>query len=354
MSKIIIFFFYLISISLCGYLPLKKHNGFDDNVCGYLYGNINYVKTCKDKGKYCKYIGDSTSICEDIPTAIALKTLDESCNSRFECEKGLFCYSGKCLKSSNSAINCGTNSEAHRTENGWVCKTSTIAEYCYYRDNSAYSFGFSMSPDYSKVCGEINFETSSLGSNLGTKYEILTIKSAYIGTVPDGKFVQDVKACKSGYALPFYPDSTLIDPSLDTSNANKMYLKCVNINDIDYKGYHNCIFKYDSDKLYDASKVDYDLIEPRSISISGRDFINNNYNDEFCYENLMTKLEMFSKYIGVFTEAKQKECEKKENYNEPETCNDNEIRKWFYYYNNPEHYNLYYDEKGNDVANYRV
>ena len=363
MNKYFITFIYLISISLCGYLPLKKENGFDNKVCAYHYSSVSYVQTCKDKGKYCKYIGEQTSFCENVPAEITLKTLDETCTSKYECEKGLNCF-GKCTKATSASISTkcdNANEEPHRTKNGWICKISSIADYCSYKDNNVYTSSVDYEPDYSKVCGEITFEQQSLGSQ-GTQYNVLTVKSAYIGTVPDGKFVLNVKACKSGYALPFYPDSSS-DKDPSTINSNKKYLKCVNLNEIDYKDTKDCILKYDTDKLYDASRISYSSIASGSIGLSGNliydstGFYNGqygNYNDEFCDEKLITKLDMFSKYIGVFTEEKQSNCAKKENYNEPDTCNDNELRKWFYYYNNPEHYVLYYKEDGNDVANYLI
>jgi hypothetical protein len=353
MSKYILLLIYLISTCACGYLPLKKGNGFDDNVCAYEYSSVYYVKTCKDKGKYCKYIGETTAFCENTPTQITLKTIDESCTTKYECDKGLNCF-GKCTLSASASIsnNCYTGEEPHKTVNGWDCKKTAIADYCYYRDNNNYPGGITYQPDYFKVCGEISFETSTLASNQGTKYDILTVKSAYIGTVADGKFVLDAKACKSGFALPFYPDSSGNDPSSDRFNSNEMFLKCVNINEIDYKGSNQCIIKYDTDKLYDISKFSYSKMNRDSIFLSGHSL--NNYDDEFCDENLMTKLDMFSKYIGIFTEEKQKNCETKENYNEPATCNDNELRKWLYYYNHPEHYILYYKEDGNDVANFLI
>ena len=58
MNKYFLIIISLISTSLGGYLPLKKENGFDDKVCAYQYSSVSYVKTCKDKGKYCKYIDD--------------------------------------------------------------------------------------------------------------------------------------------------------------------------------------------------------------------------------------------------------------------------------------------------------
>ena len=149
MRKYILLLIYLISTCLCGFLPLKKGTGFDDNVCAYFYSDVYYVKTCKDKGKYCKIIGEKTAFCENTPTQLTLKTIDESCTSKYECDKGLNCY-GKCTLSNSASIstNCPTNFEPHKIESGWTCKITTIADYCYYRDNTNYPAGINYSPDY--------------------------------------------------------------------------------------------------------------------------------------------------------------------------------------------------------------
>lgn len=346
MNKIL-FFISLISISLCAYLPLKKHNGFDDNVCGYKFSSINYVKTCKDEGKYCKYIDEDLSLCEDIPKPITLKTVGDDCKTKLECEEGLYCYGGKC-SIYESVVGCSANEELHKTKTGWECKLKASIDYCTYKDDVTITSLTPYSTDYFKVCGEINFKPSSLGTGLGTYYDIMSIKYNYIGTVADGKFVLDAKACKSGFALPFYPDDSFKDPSSDNTYRNLMYLKCVNINEIDYKDSNDCTFKYDTDKIYYSNRLDYSKINPLSLGINKQPV------NDLCDKYLMTKLEIFSKYIGVFTEEKQKSCATKDNYNEPETCNDNELRKWMYYYKNPENYILYYDEKGSDVANYLI
>ena len=291
MNKYILFFISLISISLCAYLPLKKHNGFDDNVCGYKFSSVYYVKTCKDEGKYCKYIDDDLSLCEDIPKPITLKTLGDDCNTKLECEKGLYCYGGKCTIS-NSALGCAANYEPHKTKSGWECKLKASIDYCTYKDDVTITGLTQYSTDYFKVCGEINFKSVPLGTGLGTGYDVMSIKYNYIGTVADDKFVYDAKACKSGFALPFYPDGGVTDPS--TSNVNKMFLKCVNINEIDYKGSNDCTFKYDTDKIYYSNRLNYGNI----FSIMDLDpNIQEQRINDLCDEYLMTRLEIFSKYI---------------------------------------------------------
>lgn len=54
----------------------------------------------------------------------------------------------------------------------------------------------------------------------------------------------------------------------------------------------------------------------------------------------MTKIELFKKYIEKIFKDIQEKCATKENYIDPEICNDNEIRKWKNFYDNPRDYIL--------------
>ena len=116
---------------------------------------------------------------------------------------------------------------------------------------------------------------------------------------------------------------------------------CVNPEDIEYRNSQSCTIKYDEGKLYNVD-----------------DLSSSSYREKLCKGNkyLKTKLELFKKYTEVFTKTKQEECAKEENYNEPRTCNNNEIRKWYYLYENPEVYIEYYDDdlKYNDVLTFLI
>lgn len=64
--------------------------------------------------------------------------------------------------------------------------------------------------------------------------EFESIEKSYIGSVKDGEFVFDEKACESGYALYFYGDGNLNDPCSDSSSSNNyMFKKCVTPKKID-------------------------------------------------------------------------------------------------------------------------
>ena len=369
MNKILVLIFVLITQSLSqdvnvAYQKMKKGHGFDDDICAYTYSDITYVKPCKE-GQFCKDHNE-LSKCTDIETKIYPKYLGQECSNHFECDKGLLC-SVTCQYSICSL----TTEEPFKTYNGgYDCRNVAKKHVIYEADTSninTYSLitGFaqnsrkilSQSLSYYQVLGKISFfsQTDSSTYKYGTLYKIAKVESAYIGTVPDGEFVGDQLACKSGFALYFYPDKTLNDPSTDPTDQNSMYLMCVTLNDVDI---NNKMIKYDGDKIYNLQRVVY------YQQIRSNGYIDNRVSDTALdlilrgtYGTSLSKLvsqkEIFEKYIGVFTDKKQEECEKQKNY-ERYTCEDDEVRKWWYFLNNPGDYVLYYDkdEKDNDITNY--
>ena len=373
MNKFIFIFICLISTLLCStYLPFKKDKDFDiEGLCLYGKNSIYYVKPCEE-GKYCEYKENNLGICSAIPNKTTLQSEGETCENDFECEDGLYCKSSKC--SIDSSSDCGNNQSPYLTynyytkKNTWACKETKYLDYCYYRDLTLQSGDFtesSSSPslEYSynplKVCGKMEIKKRTV-TNVGDIYAIQSIQSTYIGTLKDGEWVYDERACESGYALYFYGDGTLVDPAPNYSGDDRhsMFKKCVTPKSIYKTSSTNCVITYDDDKKYNVYQRS--LRNRRTITING------NYNPSFeydsissstlCDDNLLKKLEMFKKYTAVFTEEKQKECEKNKYYDEPETCRDNELRKLYFYYENPEFYELYYDEDGknNDVINYLI
>lgn len=62
-----------------------------------------------------------------------------------------------------------------------------------------------------------------------------------------------------------------------------------------------------------------------------------NYND--C-NRIMTKIELFQNYLNIFNKLKT-HCENGKFYNEPFTCENDELRKLWYYYNKPYNYLMY-------------
>ena len=340
----IILIILIISPSLSAYQSLKKYNGFDklnDNICGYEYSSVTYVKMC-DEGKYCKKI-DDLYMCVDREKEIKKKYLDETCTKNDglfdECDNNLSCNTNnKCARISD----CSSSSTIYKTDNGnYQCKPNDMPAGLYYYAEYDNSYNPTkeipsgningISKDYGKVGGKITFIHDNSNHYYVTKKE-----NAYIGTVKNGEFVEDSSACESGYALLFYPDGGLTDPS--SSSPNVQYYKCVSVNSIDIYKNGDCAINYDDDKIYYFTSS------------------SSNPPSE-CDEYLMTRLEIFKKYIGKFTSEKQESCSSnKENYNEPDTCNDDELRKWYYFLKKPEHYILYYEknDKPNDVVNFLI
>ena len=121
------------------------------------------------------------------PKNNTLKTLDDHCKIKFECEEGLYCYGGK-FTIHDSVSGCSVNEEVHKTKSGWECKLTSIDYYTYKDDVTIISLT-PYSTDYLKVCGEITFKPVSLGTGQGTQYDIMSIKYDYFGKIPDGRFV---------------------------------------------------------------------------------------------------------------------------------------------------------------------
>ena len=177
-------------------------------------------------------------------------------------------------------------------------------------------------PDYMKVCGEIELDADN------NNYIKTSINS--IGSVSDGKFVENLLACKSGFALNFYSDgeTTSTPPGADN------YPKCVEYNGVEYKKDDSCKIKYILDKkvyYYDTGKVDGIL-----FGNNAQTFCNN-------FKFIDTKLDLFRQYVNKVTQLGN-ECSNIKYYDEPYTCKNDELRKLYYFYNNIEEYMLYKNE----------
>ena len=335
MLKYLLLFLIFCPI-LSNYQSLNKYYGFDkikdkkDKICSITYASVNYVKPCEE-GKYCQDLG-GISHCIDIKKTTSRRTLGQSCSITSECEPGLYC--------DNTCKNyCTGNLKEFINKSGRNdCKNTNIPEGLYYynefdnNDNPKAGSEIRNSIDIFRVGGKIHFHKQQEATNSYHYYEEKK-ELAYIGTVEDNNFVADPLACSSGYALKFYPDGNLKDPS--TFNSNEQYYNCVTVKEVIFDKNDNdkCFIKYgNNDEIY---------YEPETE----------------CHEYLLKQLELFKKYTEVYTVDKQKACDKSENYNEPLTCNDDEIRKWYYFYKHPLDYLLYYnekDDKGNDITTYLI
>lgn len=335
MLKFFLLLLTIISPNLSAYQSLKKYYGFDnikdkDDVCSFTYSSVTYVKPC-EQGKYCQNFG-GISLCVDEKKIVSKKTIGQTCSHTNECINGLYCDNtckSTCQNNERDFIN---------SWGSYSCKKSNIQDGLYYsiefdnNGNPKTSTEITNDIDIFRVGGKIHFHQQKQSDNSYHYYEEKK-ELAYIGTVKDNEFVDNPLACSSGFAIKLYPDGTLKDPS--TTFRNSKYYKCVTVKDVVYDNIGSCYIKYgDNDEIY---------------------FNNEIYGT--CNEYLLTKLNLFKKYIEVYTPDKQKSCDKSENYNEPLTCNDDEVRKWYYFYTKPEDYLLYYnekDDKGTDITTYLI
>ena len=379
MYKYIIVFFSILSTFNSAYLPYKKNKNFPEETCSYEFEeNIYYVRDC-EKGKYCNDRGADFSICENIPEVTLLNAdSSESCQSNYECETGFACINSKCIYP-----DCDTGEQKIITKNGYKCLLTTESNVFYSKDfkwNDATS-RIDGTTKLDEGCGHFqvggkitSFNVTKDGTN-GVIYEPQEIIYSDIGSVEDGDFVFDEKACKSGFALYFYGNGELKNPH---DNYNYMYKRCVTLEDIEAFNSGECKIKYTlNDKTFSYNPYQYDnnhftlTNQPSGYSHSSSfSSIPNGYFNQIpslsnlCDPDLKIKTKIFQKYIGELTDDIRK-CPKKEekvidsNNNEYylETCQNDQLRKWSYLYEHPEYYVLYYDEdddKGNTVINYLV
>ena len=348
MSKYILTSLSLFSICFCAFIPMKENKNFKEDVCEYADDEYTFVKPCGE-GKYCAYSNVlDIGFCKKVENKIKLKTMNDDCTSDFDCESGLECKSNKCSYSGT----CGSDYSPVRSSNGyWGCKKDEYKGLCYYEKKEDSSPSYSSGAEYFQVCGKITFDKSSESGD-HVKYKPIKIESVYRGSVDDGEFVLDVKACKSGYALYFYPDGSLIDPGKSTYQ-NNMYKKCVTINEFDKRA-SGCVIKYDNDKIYNVNQLNGKETMSSGFRHDTRINFGASGSDEYLCDEPLVRQEMWDKYLNAYNVEKQKECEKNTDIDDKLTCDDNEIRKWSYFYDNPEIYIAYYDEKNknNDVVNY--
>lgn len=348
---IIISIFSFLYCSGPTYAPFSKNKellDIDEDICYYQNGLV-YVRGCKE-GKFCKYRGEGLSICEDIEYPL---NFTDSCQSSLECDDNYYCDSGKCT------LGCGSSQSAYITNSGTrTCLPDAMIGLCFKAtlDTSGTYSGTFATAEFFKVCGKITKFDKISSTTYGDTYYPLEIENSNIGTVDDGEFVYNEMACKSGFALYFYANKALKNPS--TSGDNHMFKMCVTL--VDIKG-QKIKYKIGSgnENEYNLNHLgSFDTLQYNGNPITSLSRISyaTGYDD-----NLIIKAEIFQKYISVLTADKQKECAKDEkNMNEPNTCNNDQLRKWYYFLSNVDEYILYYkrkdnkDEEGNDVVNYLI
>lgn len=307
-----------------------------EDICSYQKSSNDfiYVEPC-EKDYSCEIITYTMS-----PTypriGVCTKNIQEdisfgsACEKDDDCDNNVKCLNKICsLEENDNAISI--NGEEYCPDNlipildigVYKCEkreNNIMNGLCYLKTSSgeikhAY-------PDYMKLCGEITLDKEE------NNYEQLKIAVNSLGSVDDGKFVYSEEACKSGFALKFYPDGKIVQT---ITNTYQQYLKCVKYNGIEYKKSGSCKIKYilnNQNLVYDVDKTDF--ITNKASYCSG-------------FKLIETKLDLFKQYLSRITELGD-ECIKKKYYDEPFTCKDDELRKLFYFYGNIEKYLLYKNE----------
>lgn len=308
---------------------------------------VDYVRAC-EKGKYClnPQNGLYLYLCQDVPTSEkGISTLNGDCSSNFDCEYNLKCVSSKCIFTCNTA---GESPYKHDDDSTYHCGKPAPEGYCENNEYSATGVATTTygSPQHKyQKCGEYIFHP--LGNNI---YVLKDIKYAYIGSVDNGKYVKEPILCKSGFALPFYPNNNLED--LSTTNSNSMYYRCVTPISIDNndKRSSRCVIYYkekDEDteiKRYNVDQLSRERLDS-SVSSSGL--------CSFTNRELQISQQKFKEYSNTITDEQREKCGNLED--DKNSCDNNELIKLWYFYKKPEDYILYNErEKLEPILNYLI
>ena len=353
---------FLIIISLFSSFQFKyvglTHKDLDldiDNICYYYDGQNNdlniYVKPC-EPSYYCrKFTSDQLTIgtCEKYTSV--LKKLNDYCTNDYDCDNGLICDYNLCVVQNNTS--------AYYVNGNYYCSNGLIPIYqsdytclprsdqgsnedCYSVEETYYGYKTKkIFPGYFKICGQSYLRRNDITS----KYEIRRISSDYIGSVDDGNFVEDIRACRSGYALMFYGNGEFIPPEGELTN--NMFQMCVTINEVEkinsycYINYTlNHSYSYYGQKNYMKNYI----YNTRKIGGSS------NLLQDDC-EFIMTKIKLFKDYLNKMEELKEY-CIEASYISEPFTCGNDELRKLWFYYNHIKYYLMYRNDE--DVINYLI
>ena len=357
MKTVLIISILFASVISVYYVPMKKDHELGEHICRYEINDTSniYVKPCEE-GKYCQKTVQKTGgrniegweylyTCQNYTQKLFnLKQLDEACTSNSECDSGLTCEDQKCV------LNCGTDRVAYRSNDGWSCTTKKLKEnnYYYYKnfEDDLTQSGYS---PYFTYPGKITFHKSN------NYYQVEIIENAYFASLEDGTFVSDEKTCKSGYYLYFYPDGTLKDPYTgNDGKKNSLYKMCVSLEEVNRYTDNNCQIIYsinNQNKTYNLFQYIPIYLEDPEHTLESEEEIEEFLNEN-CPTNILEK-KLFKKYSEAMTDEKRTKCNNLENYNHI-TCNDDELTKWYYFYNHPDIYSLYYTDEEDDKYKYVV
>ena len=336
MNKILILFSFLLTFIISDkdlYLPMNKDSKYGEDICRYYDDAHYYVKPC-EKGKYCvdtSFQYSNLFVCKDIPKvkhALGLKDTDP-CSTSFECDNLLECQSESCT------YYCSLSSYFYGVDN--ICypdsekAPSSYCEYNKYDSNGNFEKTTYSSPEKNKICGKLNIKELA-GSNHRGIYVIESKESVYKGSVKDGEYVDDMELCESGYALYFYFDRKHKDPKVTGSiGTNEQYLMCVTPISVD----SSCSILYQ----LDGKEYVYNIQKLSTIST----IIPSSFYSTFCGNDkdyISIKSERYREYYKNITEEERNTCgnlDGKDKF----TCENRELIKSWYFYNNPKKYLLY-------------
>ncbi len=345
------------------FLPMKKDNKFGDDICYYrdhddkLNYYIYYVKPC-EKGKYCQSeISDDQPFgyCVDIQTnSTTISSWNEQCDSDVDCQDGLTCENGKCVKycpnqndvqyqHDKISFECHTN---YKQVDAKYCKLNEL----HYDTNNYYTH---ISNNYKgnypglpNECGKINYKLVNYQHNTGTelvddiKYIEESQEWCTIGSVPDNEFVSDEKYCYSGFTLYFYPNKLYKEPSkYFTHSAKKMCVTPIEIDTNNPFVSNGCVITY---KIGEQSPKKYNSNQASGL-VS-------------CSKETIIRSERHREFVDAFNEANdedKKNCFDIDAY--PDRCKNVKLLKLWYFRSHPEEYLFYKDRKKLEkVLDYKI
>ena len=325
------------------YAPMsKKTFEFEvEDICKY-YDSSNdftYVEPC-EKDHICQILPSPSY--SDVGICIKYQQADityfgSTCETDDDCYNGLTCNSDKKCTIDEGGNSLQLLTGIYYCPNGLIPVWDNSGNYkcekeennemkglCYLNNNGVIKEAL---PQYAmmELCGEITLDSEA------NNYVKLKTAANSIGSVDEGKFVEDEKTCKSGFVLDFYPNGEIKNSGTGTTPMTA-YKKCVQYDGIEYKKTGgSCIIKYILNKKnynYDVDKSD--IITNKNI-----------FCDNFKFMD--SKLDLFKQYIDKVNELGD-ECKKNKYYDEPFTCRNDELRKLYYFYGEIEQYLLYKNE----------
>ena len=364
------------------YLPMKKDHKYGDDICYYreidekLDYAVYYVKPC-EKGKYCENedTGRPFGFCRDITTnATDFPSYGNSCSNTGECQNDLICDSTCKMECTGKKDNRLDILFQHNL-NAFACENYDYRvldeKYCkwtdykfndnypqYYKDNNPLDpdeTTYGKFPGFPKECGIINYKgftdydmsspisgSSPASYRSYTRYLEESREWCSIGEAEDGVFVLDKKFCKSGFTLNFYRNGDLSKPLAKDDSGNIIYnggslaKMCVTPTQIDYNNplVNGCVITY---KGKDGNEHKY---------YANKYSINCNTDSDYNEEPVM-KSQLYAEFIEEFNKASDED--KKNCYKIPDgtvgNCENINLLKLYYFYNNINDYLFYKDRK---------